>query len=382
MHDGSRPASSGTGGASLYKEPALAVNGDLASLTFTALSLGCLASPLYARGAGWCEWMGPLLYGLLSTFWLFRHRLNRSYQSHDLRQSRPKWLWLVPHFCLGVAIPLVHFNVLISAVLSVALGVNALLAGGPRALSYGLGWQLAGIPAGILAYGVEWFPEPSLADVFGCLPLLIAHPFSVSWRTRQVLGGLRDQSRLLEDRSRRDSLSGLYNRGHLEECVKRAFVRCREQDGQAVLVLMDLDNFKRINDRYGHAGGDWVIRGFAALLRQALRQDDIGGRYGGDEFCVLLEGASVNNAITAVERLKAPLAEFPLLPHEQIPASIGIAGWSAGFDDWQQWGHWADKALYRVKSAGRDGWSVAREAEAGLPPKLEDVPHGSQPAGI
>ncbi|MDT0496239.1 GGDEF domain-containing protein [Algiphilus sp. W345] len=316
------------------------------------------------------------MYGLLSGLWLVRHGSNRRSRNHS------NWLWLIPHFCLGVAIPLVRFNVLVCVVLSVALGVNALLARGPRALCYGLGWQVAGIPVGILAYGVEWFPEPSLADVFGCLPLLIAHPFNVTWRTRRTLGGLRDQSRLLEDRSRRDSLSGLYNRGHLEECVKHAFLRCREQGGQAVLVLIDLDNFKRINDRYGHGGGDWVIRGFAALLRQALRQDDIGGRYGGDEFCVLLEGASVNNAITAIERLKNALAERPLLPNERITASIGIAGWSAGFDDWEQWVHCADNALYRVKSAGRNGWSVAREAEAGQPPRLGDVLHGSQPAGI
>jgi diguanylate cyclase (GGDEF)-like protein len=123
-------------------------------------------------------------------------------------------------------------------------------------------------------------------------------------------------------------------------------------------VVLDLDFFKLLNDRYGHPGGDAILCEFSVFLRSMIRETDVAGRVGGEEFIVILSGTDAETALATIERLRSAIAEHPFelgsrLIH--ITASFGIAV-SAGRKDlsWDKLQHEADLALYAAKAAGRN----------------------------
>ncbi|MCX7156186.1 MAG: GGDEF domain-containing protein [Rhodocyclales bacterium] len=153
-----------------------------------------------------------------------------------------------------------------------------------------------------------------------------------------------------------DPLTGLFNRRAFCELAEREFARARRLQSPHAVLMMDLDLFKRVNDEYGHQAGDRVLVGFAAVVKRCFRIEDLAGRYGGEEFCVVLPGATMEKAIMIAERLRGAVSQRPLgdLPRA-ITISIGIAACSgtaeASVD--AAIGR-ADEALYRAKQEGRD----------------------------
>lgn len=105
-----------------------------------------------------------------------------------------------------------------------------------------------------------------------------------------------------------DSLSGLYNRAEFMNLAKREFDKAKSNNEELSLLIMDLDNFKNINDTYGHAAGDEVIREFGRIIKTSFRKTDITGRIGGEEFAVVLKNASLEEAKKVAEKFRKTVA--------------------------------------------------------------------------
>jgi len=156
----------------------------------------------------------------------------------------------------------------------------------------------------------------------------------------------------LHEQARTDALTGLLNRRGFDERASLELARARREDGCVAVVAFDLDYFKRINDEWGHEVGDRVLVRTAAVLLAQSRDIDVVARFGGEEFVVLLPGASTDDARSFAERVRAALAR----PGEGLPTARASAGILAAraplaVDDLL---HGADSALYAAKRGGRD----------------------------
>ncbi len=165
----------------------------------------------------------------------------------------------------------------------------------------------------------------------------------------------------LEKRSRTDRLTGLHNRGYWEERVVQEFRRYQRTSHPVSLVMFDIDHFKNVNDNHGHQGGDEVIHHIALLLNQNLRDTDIPGRYGGEEFAVVLVNCNANSARYFAERLRKVVASSSV-QHGSVDIrctiSLGVAELDADTGDHKHWISRADQALYRSKQGGRNRVTV------------------------
>jgi two-component system cell cycle response regulator len=155
-----------------------------------------------------------------------------------------------------------------------------------------------------------------------------------------------------------DPLTGLANRREFLASAERELVRVRRYDRPATVLMFDIDHFKRINDTHGHAAGDEALRHVAAICRDLLRESDIVGRLGGEEFGILLPETDVPSAREAAERLRQALARAEIPRPDggilRLTASIGIAACVAGDGSIEQALSRADDALYRAKGNGRN----------------------------
>lgn len=148
-----------------------------------------------------------------------------------------------------------------------------------------------------------------------------------------------------------DPLTGVANRRSIVEAMYRALEHHNKTKEPLSLVLLDLDHFKKVNDQYGHETGDKVLVHVARLMRQNLRQDDLLGRWGGEEFVLLLSNTSLQDAQELCSRLRQVLAENPLEPLHPVSASFGIASAIPG-DTTDRLISRADAAMYLSKQAG------------------------------
>jgi diguanylate cyclase (GGDEF)-like protein len=161
----------------------------------------------------------------------------------------------------------------------------------------------------------------------------------------------------LQQLSRIDRLTGLWNRGYWEERLREEFARAGRTEEEVVLVMFDIDHFKRINDTYGHAVGDDAIRLVGRLLKAYSRDVDICGRYGGEEFAVLLPETGLNGAMTFCERLRETIARQVIETAAgplQFTISLGAAAWCTDLVSVTNWIERADQALYAAKHGGRN----------------------------
>lgn len=161
----------------------------------------------------------------------------------------------------------------------------------------------------------------------------------------------------LEILSRTDMLTRLNNRGYWEERLLHEFSR-NKRNGQPVsLVMFDIDHFKNVNDTYGHQAGDEVIRLTSDLLRMCKRETDIAGRYGGEEFAVILLDSTAASARIFTERLRKEVESRTVEYDEfsiKYTISLGVAELSEATSDHEHWIRQADEALYRAKENGRN----------------------------
>jgi diguanylate cyclase (GGDEF)-like protein len=152
-----------------------------------------------------------------------------------------------------------------------------------------------------------------------------------------------------------DGLTGLANRRAAADALHAEAARAERLETPLSVVLADLDGFKEVNDAHGHAVGDEVLRVFADVLRQTLRESDMAGRWGGEEFLLLLPGADEEGAAQLADRVRVVLAgrSIPSVPGLRVTASFGVAEY-AGETNTEQLVEAADGALYRAKRAGKN----------------------------
>ncbi|AWL11047.1 Phytochrome-like protein cph2 [Saliniradius amylolyticus] len=161
----------------------------------------------------------------------------------------------------------------------------------------------------------------------------------------------------LESISRIDGLTGLYNRRYWEECCELEFKRQQRYGGDTSLVMLDIDHFKQINDTYGHPAGDQVIKALAKIIQTHCRETDMAGRYGGEEFVLLLPDTPAACAQTVAERIRLE-AEQMVVQYDgqglRFTSSFGVSGLGHEVQSFMQWVEQADKALYLAKEQGRN----------------------------
>jgi len=181
--------------------------------------------------------------------------------------------------------------------------------------------------------------------------------------TEQALGkrGMEHLNEELKTASRVDGLTGLYNRRYWQERFDEMHKLCVRREKPSTALMLDIDHFKRINDTYGHQAGDKVIKMLAALIKRCVRETDLAGRYGGEEFAIILNDSSVEDAKIVAERIRQ-LAKRLVVEHEgesiSFTVSLGLAQFSPDFKGAMAWLESADQALYEAKENGRNQYRI------------------------
>lgn len=168
---------------------------------------------------------------------------------------------------------------------------------------------------------------------------------------------LQEANEKLERLSMTDRLTGLLNRGTWENLIDAEYERYRRYGQPTSLVMFDIDHFKPVNDTYGHLAGDEVIKFTADITRSSLRQSDRPGRYGGEEFGIILPETDVEGARTICERIRESIANSTVETSAapiRYTVSIGIAPLTDEPENYMQWLQRADEALYAAKAGGRN----------------------------
>jgi len=169
--------------------------------------------------------------------------------------------------------------------------------------------------------------------------------------------GLESANQQLRTLSETDQLTGLYNRGFWESRLKDEFARYARSLTTSALIMLDIDHFKKVNDQYGHLAGDAVLKNLAYILREATRATDYVGRYGGEEFGLLLIGTTARKAQNVVDRIQELISEARVSVDEHVityTVSMGLTEVHPIFQTHEQWIKMADQALYLSKENGRN----------------------------
>lgn len=170
------------------------------------------------------------------------------------------------------------------------------------------------------------------------------------------------ETETLRELAIRDGLTGLYNRREMENVLEKEVDRYRRYGHPTTLVMMDIDRFKKINDKYGHQVGDKVLRWIAHNLRENVRRLDLTVRYGGEEFAIIMPNQTAAEGLRTAERLRKIIATFPIVLVQdsdrtiQIPITIssGVAGIPGDAEAEEELVKAADEALYEAKKKGRN----------------------------
>ncbi|CDZ84460.1 diguanylate cyclase AdrA [Citrobacter koseri] len=261
----------------------------------------------------------------------------------------------------GVWVGVMGVNVLPSTALLMMMCMNLMGAGGLRLFIAGMvlmvvsclvTLQLTGITVAFRSAPLEWWFS---------LPVIVIYPLLFAWVSYQTATKLAEHKRRLQVMSMRDGMTGVYNRRHWEILLRNEFDNCRRYHRDATLLIIDIDHFKSINDTWGHDVGDEAIIALTRQLQMTLRGSDVIGRFGGDEFAVIMCGTPADNAIAAMSRVHERLnaLRLPCAPQVILRISVGVAPLTMQIGHYREWLKSADMALYKAKNAGRNRTEVA-----------------------
>ena len=188
--------------------------------------------------------------------------------------------------------------------------------------------------------------------------VLIQIGLHASFRFTVVSARQEKLLRELYESSTRDALTGLYNRRHFDDRTRAELAYAKRHQLDVGFVMIDVDFFKRVNDTYGHAAGDVILKNVAATLARQLRTEDVIARVGGEEFAILLRGISTDGARRLAERLRANVESLPILA-DGIPIAVTISAGCSALSETEDNSlksllSIADQRLYDAKRSGRN----------------------------
>ena len=317
------------------------------------LGLGffCVASVFYLNGAPWFVWALAIAHGFAwpHVAWLAAAR--------SARPATVERASLFVDSALGGAwIALMHFSLLPSVLIATMLIVDKVGVAGFR---FALRTTAALVVACVATSAALGFPvdlETPMSVVIACVPFLVAYPLAIAGLMHALASRITQQNRWLAHVSATDELTGLPNRRQGLLAAAQTLAYQRRHGGAAVLVVIDIDRFKQINDRYGHPAGDDILRRVAKTLRECSRVVDTPARYAGDEFMLVLPATTLEGATEMTKRIRSALAAatFETAPGLCCTISLGAAEAHTEMADVEDWIQQADAALYEAKARGRD----------------------------
>ncbi|WP_299790478.1 sensor domain-containing diguanylate cyclase [uncultured Shewanella sp.] len=211
--------------------------------------------------------------------------------------------------------------------------------------------------ADFMYQNVTLLPLSSLTGQITHISLIIYDVSDVAINKLQ----LKAANERLEHLSQTDGLTQLHNRRHWQLCMQREFDRHTRYGDKTSLVMFDIDHFKKINDNFGHLAGDKVIQHISHLLKQSLRETDCAGRYGGEEFSVVLANTCAEDALHFANRLREKIEKSELIFEGKpikVTVSMGISDINDQLENSGQWLACADQALYTAKQSGRNNCTI------------------------
>ncbi|MEO8118324.1 MAG: diguanylate cyclase [Rhodoferax sp.] len=329
---------------------------------------------------------GPLAWGLLTLqFLVYPHLVYwRARRAPDAMNAELNNL-VLDSLLIGICVAALAFPLWITYTLFIATTVNLTVYRGRRGFVQAVAAIACGALIAIAIGGLRLAPHTdwpaTLLSMVG-LTLYLLIVANVAYSRNHMLRDARKQLRLgeqtlhaanqslqqqldeihalqaqLSEQANRDPLTGLYNRRYLDTTLARELARCA-RDGQPLsLMLIDIDHFKQVNDRYGHPAGDAVLKMLAAMLNEQARAGDVACRYGGEEFLLVLPNMPQDIALVRAEQWRADFAVatvlFDSLPL-QATLSVGVATYPYHGNSPEELIRRADRALYRAKSEGRN----------------------------
>jgi diguanylate cyclase len=353
--------------ASKRREYGLRFVGRVYPARIVGLALGgiAVASVLWSNGAHPVAWLALWVSALVWPHVAYGFGVN----SADPYRTELRCL-LADSVIGGVFIALMKFNLLPSALLVVMLSMDKLSVGGLKFLAPCTAALVVACLAVSFAIGFPARMETSMFEIYGSLPLLVVYPLVVGWTSYRMARQLLYQNKQLEAMSSTDGLSQMFTRQSWERAVAEEFELCKRTGLASSLLLLDIDNLQGFNERYGYPTGDEVIRSVAVTLRNTLREQDVPGRYGGEEFAALLSGADASRALQIGEAVRKAVASSVLERSTRLhgTVSVGVATMDARDNGYRDWISRADQALNAAKAKGGNQTEVRLPAAAAAAP--------------
>jgi diguanylate cyclase len=316
-----------------------------------ALAALCVAAVLQENQAPLTIWLWLLFTGLIwPQLALFIATRSETPYHTEIRNL------LFDSTLVGMWVALMQFNLLPSVLLITLATVDKISTGIQRLWL----WSLAAMALGCISAGLftdfAFQPVTSMPVLLACLPMLLIHSIAVSQASYRLVREVKRQNRMLDELSRLDVLTGLSGRRYWLAQAEHLLQHRLDSGEAATLLMIDVDHFKSINDTYGHAIGDEVLRAVATVVRASTRNIDQAGRFGGDEFGLVLLGTGAQAARIVAERIRHGVEAIavPGIPELRCTVSMGIAEASGSDTDLLDWLEAAGGALYRAKTGGRN----------------------------
>ncbi len=334
----------------------------------------------------WGKNNGPVFWGLLALQYLVYPHLAfwRARRASNSQQAEVNNL-VIDVFLNGIWIAYIEFPLWSSFGMLLTCAVNLAISLGIRGIALAFLAFAGGVLISILLFGLRLSLETGLPVTLMSMGLISGYLLAISssmadlirklQRTRedlrlgeQALSSTNEtlQRQLVEVQSLqaklteqviRDPLTGLYNRRYLDSIVARELARCEREAKHLSIMMVDVDHFKKVNDTYGHQGGDEVLKKLATFFQEKVRASDVACRYGGEEFLILLPNMSpdiafarANNWRAEFERICVMFGDIPI----RATLSIGIASYPHHGETADLLTRNADEALYQAKSEGRN----------------------------
>ena len=244
-------------------------------------------------------------------------------------------------------------------IFNIALITQLMVFGPIGILSHGLGVGIGyALNTFVIPYSLE--AGHSTYETLCALPLLIVGPALLGINSYFVEKKLYYQRANFKSMGEKDALTKLHNRRFFKEKLQQQFEFCRKGGIKSVLILLDIDEFKRINDTHGYSVGDEVIASVAKQLLDSVRQYDVVCRYGGEEFALLLIQCGEESAVNLAEKIRVKIGARTFLGESgdfSVSVSMGVVAYDPSFKSIHEWMHHADSVLYGAKRRGKNNVS-------------------------